>query len=191
MAKIYSAEEVARAVLNRCKELAEQNKMEKKEENCEDIAEKEVEEHEEEMHDKKKKVEKCGDMNKSSHKLKEFVKKKKKTDLKKMFGRTATSAQGGGSTPPPAPAPGTSIADQIGFGKKEVKKCGTMKKARGSEMEGAGDEKDPVRKEEGTQKAVGLKPLASDKVKPPSADQMPEKPKAATTLKNFMAKRKK
>jgi hypothetical protein len=40
-------------------------------------------------------------------------------------------------------------------------------------------------------KAIGLKPLESYKVKPPAADQMPEKPKAATTLKSYMAKRKK
>lgn len=154
MKKEFSAEEVAKAVLNRCKEIADQNKIEKKEEveKCDDM---EKSSHEKEM-------DKCGDMNKSN-KLKEWMKKKKKTDLKKMFGRTATSAQGGGSTPPPAPAPGTSIADQIGFGKDEA----------------------------GASKAMGLKPLASEKIKPPAADQMPEKPKAATTLKSYMAKRKK
>jgi hypothetical protein len=42
-----------------------------------------------------------------------------------------------------------------------------------------------------TSKAVGLKPMTSDKVKPPKADEMPPKPKAATTLKNYMEKRKK
>jgi hypothetical protein len=44
--------------------------------------------------------------------------------MKKMFGRPATSAAGGGTSAPPAPAPGTSIASQIGFGKTEDKKEG-------------------------------------------------------------------
>jgi hypothetical protein len=207
MSKIYSPEEVARAVLKRCQELANQSKLVKKEicesskeEDAKDAAEehkkkdkshketkekdKKAKEHKEKEMEKcgdmeksakhkEKEVEKCGDMKKSS-KLKEWIKKKKKTDLKKMFGRTATSAEGS-IAPPPPPPPGTSIADQIGFGKaQKMDKCGTMSK-----------------EESLTSKAVGLKPMTSDKVKPPKADEMPPKPKAATTLKNYMEKRKK
>lgn len=47
---------------------------------------------------------------------------KKEQKMKKMFGRPATSSAGGGTSAPPAPAPGTSIASQIGFGKAEDKK---------------------------------------------------------------------
>lgn len=271
MSKTYSPKEVAEAVLKRCKDMLLESKITKSE-SCEDEAKEEVKEHEKKMHDKKKKeIEKCGDMKKSS-KLKEFVKNKKKTDLKKMFGRPATTGEGGSVAPPPPPAPGTSIADKIGFGKKEdmekrcwegykpvkgkkpfsegscekksedVEKCGDMKKDEGMSVEEAvsailGDkhgvndvmsklpkeqrskvlsalrQKDTkkaemckgwmdkseevekcgdMKKEEvAAKKAVGLKPLVSDKVQAPKSDEMPKEPKAATTLKSFMTKRKK
>lgn len=154
MSKTYTPEEVAKAVLKKCQELVEEQKL------------------------KKAEIDKCGDINKekspvakSSH-LKNFMeKKKKKADLKKIGGL----GHAGTATPGSVPATGgSSIASQIGFGKKE-KKVKKVKKA------------DPM----AANKAAGLKPLTSDKIKPPSADQMPEKPKAATTLKSYMAKRKK
>jgi hypothetical protein len=221
MSKQYTPQEVALAVLNRCKELTEASKLAKKEhkdekqdkELCEDIAEKEVDEHEDEMHKVKK----------SSHKLKEFVKKKKKTDLKKFGGGSHTSGMGGGSLPgSTATTGGPSIASQIGFGKKEVKKARVDegksnaekrqdREARNDRMIGSdsgeafGTPKQPSKSAAKkvipklpkdvnknaipAQKAVGLKPLTSDKVQAPNSDELPAKPKAATTLKNFMSKR--
>jgi len=180
MSKIYTPEEVAKAVLKHCKDMMDKSKLVKKEhddkEEDEKLIEEKIKEHEgkckkcdKEKCECKKEVEKCGDIKKSS-KLKDFLdKKKKKTDLKKLM--PANSGISGSV----ASTGGPSIASQIGMGKQEkVKKCGTMNKEEGQ-----------------TSKAVGLKPITSDKIKAPSSDQMPEKPKAATTLKGFMEKRKK
>jgi hypothetical protein len=105
MARTYSAEEVAKAVLDRCREIA----MEKKE-----------------QADKKK-------MKKES-KLKVFLDKK-------------------------------------------CMKCGATEKAEENKAIGLSAPIDPM----------GV----NQKVKEPAADEAPPKPKAATTLKSFMAKRKK
>jgi len=118
------------------------------EEEAEEAAEEEVEEHEEEHHEesdedseneekkeekkpfeKAEEMDKCGDMKAigKADKLKSFMEKRKKKDKKiEKFlglGGTQTSTQAGGASQgkPAAPAPGTSIADQIGFGKKEEK----------------------------------------------------------------------
>jgi hypothetical protein len=164
--KTYSPEEVRMKVLEKVQEIYKNSSLSKKED-CEEIAEKEVKEHEKEMHEKKK-VEKCGTIKKNS-KLKDFLdKKKKKKELKKM---------GAAPAPAPSPAPSSGIPPK--------------KPSLGSQINFPG-----MTKEEGQmgqKKAVGLTPPQKEGEPPktPSVSDMPPKPKAATTLKSWMEKRKK
>lgn len=206
MAKTYSPEEVRLAVLKRCQELVLEHNLQKKEKHedekqdkevCEECCDEEVKEHEEEMHKK--------GVKKSSCKLKNFIdKKNKKKDLKKMFG---------GSAPAPA-APQASIAEQINFGGKfkkgeekvekcgdqQVEKCGEQKvmEKQAPDIEALPKLKKPVKGKKPVKKAAlaGVNPPkdpmgVTEKVKKPVDGDAPPKPKAATTLKDFMAKRKK
>ncbi len=239
--KTYSAEEVAKAVLKKCQDMVEANKIEKTKK--------------EEVLVKAEEIDKCGDMDKpmgKSDKLKNFLdKKKKKKDLKKAGSLDALP----GSV---AQTGGPSIASQIGFGKKEVKKAridegkSDVSKQKLRQMRGIKDSpKDRIKgvhkphfgaglktgtsevgahqgaaklspdsvtnlkeqhkkvsnearkikpnlpKSEDAQgtpaeKAIGLKPMApAEAPKVPKVDGASKPPKAATTLKSFLAQKKK
>lgn len=183
---------------------------------------------------KAEEVDKCGDMSKpmsKADKLKNFLAMKaKKKDLKKI----GDNASLPGST---AQTGAPSIASQIGFGKKEVKKArvdegktdnqkqvaraarnSRVKFAAGSPAGQHPDTGESVRarkpgegdkiiglpkkkvdmkagtgfkkEEAATSKAVGLKPIATG-AEAPKVDDASKPPKAATTLKSFLAQKKK
>jgi len=214
MTKTYSPEEVAKEVLKRCQRLVEEYKLKKAEhkdekedkELCEEAAEKEVDEHEDEMHDKKK-VKKGG-------KLAAFMSKRQKgineevssavdqgASLKGNIARAHKEAKKVGHYSKEkelkdtakrisATVRGEMKEIKPNLPKSEVVKCGTVEKC--------GDIKEVKKtKKAETSKAIGLQPPkdpmgVTEKVKEPSASDMKApKPKAATTLKDFMAKRKK
>jgi len=195
MTKTYSPEEVRLAVLKRCQELVLEHNLNKKEQHedeaqdkevCEEVAEEEVKEHEDEMHKK--------GVKKSSHKLKNFLdKQSKKKALKKFMGAPAAAAP-----------VGQSLASQIGWPnakkseivkKEDAKDIKELPEIKKEKVEKCGETK-VVKKVKKADKVAGMNapkdPMGvTEKVKEPKADEAPPKPKAATTLKDFMAKRKK
>ena len=220
MAKTYTPEEVARAVLAKCQEIAKQHSLTKKEKHldekedkelCEDIAEKEVDEHEKELHEGKKDVE---DHEKEMHKKKvkkggklaAFIAKRQKgineeisravdqgVSLKGNIARAHKEAKKIGHYSKAKELKDTAkrIHENVkeeskkikpNLPKSEVEKCGTVEKC--------GEQKviKKTKKAEAN-KAIGLSapkdPMGvTEKVKEPAVSDMPAKPKAATTLKS-------